>query len=234
VEEKIKPGPDVGRKFSNDGRALPFSGNTIICHLPKNGSQSAAFRTMSDIHSDLSRRSFAKRLSLIPADSFHMTIFGGACDKVRRTGAWPSDVPLDALMSVCNDHFGAALRSFALDCELPIRMRACPNKPGAPGGTIQIKLVPVNGVEATKIARFRDRVAEALKIRAANHATYAFHVTLAYIIECLTPEELNDFTSAYSSWQQQLDKQSPIIELGAPEFCLFSNMLAYETLFHMG
>ena len=225
---------DVGRKFTPDGRIRAFAGNTVICHLPQQGPGSRAFDGFLDVYRDLATRRFAQKMALLPTSSYHMTIFSGANDQNRQPGAWPAAVPLDAPMGACDRWIAERLRGFPLKTGLPIRMKVSDAAPQPAAGSIQIRLEPADAGEERKLRGLRDRLAEALTIRAVDHHAYKFHVSLAYLIQWLTPEEEANYVEAYSAWLDLLREAAPIIELGAPEFCTFRDMFAFKTEFRLG
>lgn len=225
--------PDVGRKFSPDGRVLPFAGNTIICHVPQQGSGSETFDALLDIYRQLPGHAFGRKVTALPPSSYHMTIFGGANDGDRKPGLWPADLPLDLPMAECDRILGERLQAFQLDCALPLRMRVNLDEPAASERPLTIRLLPVDAEEQRKLSRLRDRLADLLRIRAPGHDTYRFHITLGYLTRWLTPAEDADYRLALKAWREGLAKQHPVIELGAPEYCLLTDMFAFKRQFYL-
>lgn len=234
AQDAANPPPDVGRKFHPDGRVMPFAGNTVICHLPQQGPNAGPFEALLDVYRDLSARGFARKMALLPPSSYHMTVFGGANDKNRQPGLWPAEVPLNAPMADCDRWVGDQLRRIKLDAEPRFRMRVSKAEAPRPRGPIQIQLEAADRAEALKLRDLRERLAQALTIRAPDHDHYKFHVTLAYLVQWLTPEEEADYVAAQSDWRRRVRETNPIIELGAPEYCTFEDMFAFKTQFHLG
>jgi hypothetical protein len=227
------PPPDVGRKFDSRGRVLPFPGNTLLCHLPQQGSGSEAFGALLDVYRRLRYYGFAERLAPVPPSSYHMTLFSIATDSGRRSGSWPGGLAKDVPLERCHRHVDAILRKFPLDTALPLRMRVEEGAPAAPRGPIQIPLVPADAAEEAKMRRLRDRLAIALRLRTADHDDYRFHITLAYLIEWFTPDQEAELATVFGQWTDQLRAAAPIIELGAPEFCTFDDMFAFHRRFYL-
>lgn len=225
--------PDVGRKFSPDGRILPFPGDTIICHVPQQGPGSQMFDALLDIYRRLPEQAFFHKLTLLPPSSYHMTVFGGADDADRKPGLWPSDLPLDMPMAECDRILGERLSKFELDCALPLRMRVDFRDPPPQERPLNIRLVPYDAAEDAKIRRLRDRLAEVTKIRAPGHEAYRFHVTLAYLIRWLTPAEQAAYRKALLAWREEVDRRCPVIEFGAPEYCILPDMFAFKRQFFL-
>jgi len=74
----------------------------------------------------------------------------------------------------------------------------------------------------------RDRFADVLKIRAPDHDRYAFHISIAYLIDWLTDQEQADHAAARRRWRSELERKIPVLELGAPEYCTFDDMFAFR------
>ncbi|TWB29799.1 DUF1868 domain-containing protein [Nitrospirillum bahiense] len=224
---------DVGRKFWPDGRVKPFPGNTIVCHLPQQGENAEAFGTLLDIYREAPAHAFSHKITLLPPSSYHMTVFGGANDAERKPGLWPATIPLDAPIEECDRLLGDRLRAFTLDCALPLRMMVDPAEPGANEGPLTMRLLPADAAEDRKLRRLRDRLSACLEIRAPDHDRYHFHITLAYQIDWLTVQEDQDYRSALRAWKTRLRQASPLILLGAPEYCVMTDMFAFNRQFFL-
>lgn len=226
--------PDVGRKFSADGRVLPFEGNTIICHLPQQGSGSEAFDALLDIYRALPGGSWARKMTALPPSSYHMTIFGGANDKARRYPLWPAGLPLDMPMTECDRILGERLRAFRLGDEAsPYRMRVNPEAPSAGETPLTVRLLPADAGTEARLRRLRDRLAEATGIREPDHDRYRFHITLGYQFAALTPEEDAAWRGSLAVWKTMIAKRAPVILLGNPEYCLLKDMFAFKRQFYL-
>jgi hypothetical protein len=229
-----KPGThphDVGRKFFVGGRVRPFAGNTIIAHLPQQGLGFRTFDSILDIYRDLPACGFGRKVTALPTSSYHMTVFGGANDQQRDRGPWPSDLPHDLPIEVCNRLLAERLAEFRLGCEPVFRMTVDETVPAATASPITLHLRPLDDGEAAKLRLLRDRLAEALKIRSADHDTYRFHITMAYQIDWFTRSETAEYRAALGKWRAAVKRSAPVIALGAPEYCVFNDMFAFERLF---
>jgi hypothetical protein len=52
-----------------------------------------------------------------------MTLYPGVNDQGRDITGWPSDIPKDASIEECTRIVGERMRSFHLECQLPLRMK---------------------------------------------------------------------------------------------------------------
>ncbi|WP_343611035.1 DUF1868 domain-containing protein [Novosphingobium sp.] len=226
--------PDVGRKFTRDGLVMPFAGNTIICHLPQQGPDSAPFDTLLDIYRALPAEPWARKVAVLPPSSYHMTIIGGANQKERRRPLWPADLPLDLPMADCNRILGERLRAFRLGAEAgPYRMRVNPQEPAANERPLTLRLLPFDTAEETRLRRLRDRLATLLAIEDNDHDHYGFHITLAYQFANLTRDEDTAWRAALRRWKAAIIARAPVITLGPPEYCLLEDMFAFKRQFYL-
>ncbi|MBP6546638.1 MAG: DUF1868 domain-containing protein [Phenylobacterium sp.] len=204
-------------KFHRDGRAKPFAGNTVICHLPPDGWLA---RGLAGIRAEAAVASFAAKLALLPVASYHMIVFGGAEDDHRTPDLWPNRVPLDAPMAVCDEIVGDRLKD--VSCAPPYRLRIDLEKPIQP---FRFELTPVDANEERRLRDLRDRLSAAMGVRKPGHESYGFHTQVGYLLEPFRADELAGFDAAFETWRGWLAGQ--VLELGAPDYCTFDDMLAF-------
>lgn len=221
--EPTTTGP--GRKFSADGRVQRFPGNTILCHLNQPGRQ---YDAQKGVVATLREQTGDENIAWLPPSSYHMTVFDGS-NVLRRD--WPKDLNSEASLQECSDFIAGRLRKFDLGFDPPIRMVADENSP-APAMT-GIPLRPVDAAENGRLRNLRDRLAVALGIRRENHESYAFHTTFGYYTKRFSPEAEASYRRNYIRAIQELRRLQPVIELGAPEFCLFEDMASFQTQFFL-
>lgn len=219
---------DVGRKFESDGRVRPFAGSTIICHLPQQGAGYQAFDRLLDIYRDLPGLAFARKVTALPTSSYHMTVFSGPTDQGRNAGNWPSTVPLDAAMADCDAELHRRLEAFRTRLSAPIKMVVDDSRSTKTISPITVPLRPADESEAGKLRRLRDRLARTLDFRSADHDAYHYHITIGYQIELFTAAERAEYESAMARWISSFKRDGLLFEFGAPEYCVFRDMFAFE------
>lgn len=225
---------EAGRKFSLAGRVLPFAGNTIICHVPQQGEHSEAFDALLDIFRAMPGESWMRKVAALPPSSYHMTVFGGADDKDRRYPLWPADMPLDLPMATCNEILARRLRAFRLGPDVPpYRMRVDTGDPSSAEAPLTIRLKSADQDTEGRLRRLRDRLSVATGIRDPGHDRFHFHVTLGYQVAELSTQEAEDFRTTLTRWKSDIAARAPVIELGAPEFCLLADMFAFKRQFYL-
>jgi hypothetical protein len=223
--------PDGGHKFYANGMVRPFAGNTIICHLPQQGPESTYFNALLDIYREAPKFGFTHKAAMLPPSSYHMTVFGGADDLGRGPGQWPEDVPRDLPIAECNRLMAERLKSFNLETALPIRMRIDTSDPAPDANTLKMRLLPLDSAENAKIRKLRSRLSDCLKIKSSSD--YGFHSTLGYWVTNLSPSEQRECHDTLKSWQDRVAALCPVINLGAPEYCTFRDMFAFNRLFYL-
>ena len=209
-------------KFNNDGTPAYWPGNTIICHIDR---RSATFAALLDIHAALMRSGLTHRLAVLPPASYHMTVFEGIAF-AQRNNYYPSDLPLDASEEACNQAMLEKLRAFDLGSKLPFRMR--PLTLAEQTNASAIWLAPSDAQEERKLRGLRDRLADTLKMKAPNHDSYRFHITLNYLIEKMDQAETARFAALRRTLLADFIARSPVVELRHPEFTFFDDMFAFR------
>ena len=218
----------IGHKFEPDGRVLPFPGNTVICHLSPDSALHHALLTLYD---ELKSREFASLYVLLPPTSWHMTVFEGVSDQIRKHSSWPGDLSLDAPLNSCTALVEQKLADFDLRSEPPFRMAVDGFEPLEDG--IALKVVPATPAEESRLRHLRDRLSKVLQIRHPGHDTYSFHVSLSYMLRRLD-QRPEDYEKIWAFLQEYRSKLPDVFELGAPEFCIFDDMFAFRRQFFLG
>lgn len=224
-----------GGKFFADGRVRPFPGNTIICHLPQQGQENGAFKALLDIYRSAPGLGFLRNTTLLPPSSYHMTVFEGATENSRnKPGKWPADLSPAASMAECGQYLANQLKGFRLGFDLPIRMRVDMDAPIPNGGALTIPLKSIDDEEEQKVRYLRARLSAATGILTPSPDTYKFHISLAYWITHPSMDEEADYSATHLKWREAIQKTVPVINLGAPEYCLFEDMFAFDRQFYIG
>lgn len=218
----------VPSKFAPDGAVQAFPGNTIICHLSPSDPLYVSMQELSD---KLAASKFASLITLLPATSFHMTVFEGVCDQVRKPAYWPSDLPLEAPLEKCNSKLEQALGAFDLGDEHapPYKITVRGFDPLEIG--IGVRLDGRTPAEAERLRSLRNKLADKLNIRHPIHDEYGFHLSVAYLLRHLTHQQNQELEGLLLRHFEEMSKS---FELAAPEFCAFENMFAFKRGFFLG
>lgn len=213
-------------KFDKDGNVQPFPGNTIVCHLSQT---SELYASLLELYEKLRTSPHSHLYTLLPPPSWHMTAFEGVCDHVRKPGYWPSDLPLDAPLADCTAHFAEKLSTFDLQCNPPYRMCVRGLDPLEVG--IGLHLEFRDAEQEARFRALRDRISETLGLRHPGHESYGLHLSLAYLLRFPTADQKAEILKLVLD---HFESSTVDFELGAPEFCTFENMFAFERFFYLG
>lgn len=217
-----------GKKFGTAGEVQFFPGNTIICHLPP---ASTTHTEVTNAWQQLQDLTGKANITWLPPTSYHVTIFEGVVDALRRPGNWPHGLPLDAPLEECHRYLADRLRQFDLGITLPLRF-VIDDTPRQKIRTA-IPLKCIDDAEARKLSDLRNRLSEATGIRQANHDNYEFHSTGGYYVKQFSNCEASTYQKNFQVMVSKLKKNLPVIELGKPEFTLFSDMSHFERQFYL-
>lgn len=224
----------VGSKFYPNGKVKSYPGNTIVCHLPQQGGDSAFFNGLLEIYRNAPDFSFFRKATLLPPSSYHMTVFEGVTEASRnKPDQWPWEVQTTASLDDCSKVLSERLSRFRMESDMPLRMQVDMDAPVPKGSAIVIPLKAIDQAEENRLRDLRRRLSAATGIRIREPDTYAFHTSLAYWIKPLTADEEALYEKTHSAWRVALYKVSPVISLGPPEFCLFQDMFAFERQFFL-
>ena len=76
----------------------------------------------------------------------------------------------------------------------------------------------------------RDDLSNLLGIKFKNHLSYTFHITLAYLLEPLTTQEVNKLQDLENKLNIKFKKEIPIIDLSKPALCIFNDMYKFKDI----
>lgn len=203
--------PGEGGKFATDGTVQHWAGNTFIRHVVP---ESAAHDAIRALQEEIKMSRFARFYTFLPPASVHMTILGGMSPGFEPRGPRRDTVSAELLERI---------KGLALPVSRQVRMADlyCGHSltitgPGSEGdGSLRAE---------------RDTLRDATGIHPEDYDVYVFHITLAYLMEWLTPETARavidfsaDLTARHASALHE-------ITLGPVEFCNFETMHHFEPL----
>ncbi|KAJ9136547.1 DUF1868-domain-containing protein [Pleurostoma richardsiae] len=217
----------VPSKFDPDGNIQDFPGNTILAHLSPS---SPLYASMLSLYKKLQESPLSHLYALLPPPSWHMTVFEGVCDQVRKPGFWPADLPADAPLGDCTALFTQKLAAFDVGDDGPPYLMKVVGFSTLEVG-IGVHVEPRTAEEGRRLQRLRDRLAGTLKIRHPQHDTYELHLSVAYLLRHLDGAQ----EGALMTLLLEHFREMPLeFELGAPEFCTFDDMAAFKRVLYLG
>lgn len=213
-----------GGKFTPVGAALPFPGNTVICHVLRH---TRAWAALGEMQSELRDGPHAHHFTFLPPESFHMTIFGCVSGPRGEGRPWPRDLPETAALDTVTETLLSRLRRVEIDC--PIRAR-----PVGLFGGYSVTMQGLDDRHETALRRIRRRMRDATDIHEPNFEGYVFHITLAYLVSWLEATEAREVVALsdrlFSRFATDIDE----VPLGPVEFCKFETMHSFELVERLG
>jgi hypothetical protein len=207
------------KKFLPDGRVLPWAGNTFICHVPR---PSPVFDAICAIQDALKASALAPAYTFLPPASFHMTVFQG----VSPTLTGFEELPTGADPSMDRDAVTGHMKAQTDGLDLPRQFTMRLHEVYAGLG---LTLTAADDPTDTALRTTRETLRAATGItHAANFETYTFHVTLAYLLKWLTPEDARAMQTLCADLTAQHAPALAQIPLGPLEFCTFDDMHHFE------
>jgi hypothetical protein len=208
----------VGYKFYEDGSVHPFAGNTVICFAAPT---SHAYQQAEWVQSEFRKLPIASKFVLLPPSSFHMTVCELVNDVYRHPNKFPVNLPLDTPLEEVDQFFIERIPS--LPTPSNFRMRCT----GVEGGGLSIRLAPADNETHEAIWAYRRAVVDATGLHLPDFDTYRFHMTLAYQIIELEPEEALIETQFLETMSAHLRENFGIFDTGAPVLTFFDDMFAF-------
>lgn len=217
----VAPPRHLGTRYDVSGTFLTEPGNTVVCHLVQ-GSETE--RALADAQARYRVMPGAGKLAFTPTKSYHMTLFQGVIEGEGRRSYpyWPADVASDLPMPEMTRLMEARLDRLPSLSSFKVEVTAA-----VPTGLL------VNGVTAADrhtMAAWRNAFAEILGYRHADHDSYQFHITMAYVIDWIDDAALPGWKAMLDEVEADILRRAPVLELRAPAFCTFDNMNWFEEL----
>jgi hypothetical protein len=226
-DARTSPASEVGRKFNTDGTVRPFAGNTFIGHLPQQEEGFDTFNAVLSAYRDLPRHPVAGKLIALPPSSYHITAFVGVNDQDRSGGAWPAwasrDIPIAPITQTIKQ------RLQVLPFSAPFAFRAADPDTHPLGGSVGIPMQPIDDATKHRLAALRDTLAEITGLRRADHESYRFHLSIAYLREALRADERAELDQARRIWARSINAAGPVV-ISSVAFCSFEDMFAFREL----
>lgn len=216
-------------RFDKAGVAQPFPGNTVLLRVVAG---SRLHQNLQSLVTLLTSALPEDNIAWLPAASWHITLVGGVCEFLRDETRWPPGQSTQSLKE-CTSNFAELLACKGVELERrglvpPYAMRA----QGLQffGKAIGVTFTGSTDEEELRLKSLKDRIADSLGFRHPNHAEYAWHVSLAYLLEdsCANKEDI------LSALRPAIAASEEIYDFGPAEFCTFKDMVSYETVCTIG
>lgn len=213
------PPRHLGTRYTTAGVFLPEPGNTVVCHLVEG---SATQQALADARLVFQGMEDADKLAFTPVASYHMTLFQGILEGRREYPYWPRDLDGATSIAEMTAQFTQRLQGFAGGPAFQVAVTGM-----APTG---LRVEGITAADRQAMADWRDGFAEVLGYRHPDHASYEFHITMAYLIDWIDADALPAWHSMLADVEADIVQRAPVLELRAPAFCSFADMNWFEEL----
>jgi len=213
------PSRHLGTRYNSSGVFLPEAGNTVVCHLVEG---SATQQALADARLVFQARADADKLAFTPVESYHMTLFQGIIEGRREYPYWPRDLDGATAIGAMTEQFRRRLADFAGGPAFQVAVTAV-----VPTG---LRVEGITAADRQAMADWRDRFADLLGYRHPDHASYEFHITMAYLVDWIDEAALPGWLEMLHAVEADIVQRAPVLELRAPAFCSFADMNWFEEL----
>ena len=201
-------------KFDNDGNPLHWPGCTIICPIQQSSLVSSL---LSEVQENFKEIAPKKKYTFLPQSSFHMTLFDCCNVSTFKTSFWPNNIQeTENYLEVANI-LSDRLKNYQFPSPLTVKLNKF-------FGGFSTLLTPYSAKDEETLRSCRDDLSNFLGIKFENHFRYTFHITLAYLLEPLTLEEVSRLIDLEKKMNKKFKNEIPLIYLSKPEICVFKNM----------
>ena len=168
-------------KFDNDGNPLHWPGCTIICPIQENSLVSSLLAEVQENFKEIAPN---RKYTFLPQSSFHMTLFDCCNVSTYKTSYWPDSIQDTQNYLEIANILSDRLKNYQFPNSLAVRLNKF-------FGGFSTLLTPYSSKDEEILRNCRDDLSNLLGIKFENHLRYTFHITLAYILEPLTLEEVS-------------------------------------------
>ena len=207
-------------KFDNDGNPLHWPGCTIICPIQENSLVSSLLAEVQENFKEIAPN---RKYTFLPQSSFHMTLFDCCNVSTFKTSYWPDNIEDTQNYLEIANILSDRLKNYQFPNSLAVRLNKF-------FGGFSTLLTPYSSKDEEILRNCRDDLSNLLDIKFENHLRYTFHITLAYILEPLTLEEVSRLIDLEKKMDKKFKNEIPLINLPQPEICVFNDMYKFTNI----
>lgn len=212
----------VGQKFNEDGSVRAFPGNTCISKIVP---EMPIYTGLVQLQERLKELDVDGKYGFLPPSSFHMTVIEGVCDQFRRPENWSSKLPPDMPLADVTEFVLERYKKLTPPASMRMQVARTYFQ-----GLLLVILKPADTETAQALKSFRDQFAAETGIRFKNHDDYTFHISLAYRLIEMTPEEEQPFVDLQEEAARKLQAAYPTFELRKPSLTTFQSMFQFDDI----
>ncbi|MFV1528841.1 MULTISPECIES: DUF1868 domain-containing protein [unclassified Phaeobacter] len=210
--------PGLGGKFTPDGQALPFPGNTFICHIPRH---SRFFKALGAIQAGVKAHPLARYFAFLPPSSFHMTVFPGVCGSPLGYDGWPDGFSPEVKLAEITETFMARLNDVTGFERVTVKAVGLYHP-------CSILVNPAGPAHTAALWKMREKLQALTGLHRPDFLRYRFHVTLGYPLCWIPPNDAGRLVDAAADLFAKHFPGRADLTLGPVEFCQFKTMLNFD------
>lgn len=207
-------------KFYNDGNPLHWPGCTIICPIQESSLVSSLLAEVQENFKEIAPK---RKYTFLPQSSFHMTLFDCCNVSTFKTSYWPDNIQDTQNYLEIANILSDRLKNYQFPNPLAVKLNKF-------FGGFSTLLTPYTSKDEEILRNCRDDLSNLLGIKFENHLRYTFHITLAYILEPLTLEEVRRLIDLEKKMNKKFKNEIPLINLPQPEICVFNDMYKFTNI----
>lgn len=209
----------IGEKFHPDRSVRTFPGNTIICFVDPQ-QHAGIFQECVWAQEQLKAMQCQHKFGFLPPDSFHMTVFQLLVDQPRIAEHWSPFLPHTASLEEMDRFVIEKVANIPAPMGFRIRYKFI-RKPA----TIEVE--PADLETEHTLRRYRKRISEATGVQYPDHDSYKFHISFAYHLIKLTPEEEAERQAIFAKIDTRLQETFGVFETTSPQLVFFDDMFTF-------
>ena len=152
-----------------------------------------------------------------------MTLFDCCNVSTFKTSFWPKNIQeTENYLEVANI-LSDRLKKYQFPSPLTVKLNKF-------FGGFSTLLTPYSSKDEETLRSCRDDLSNLLGIKFENHLRYTFHITLAYLLEPLTLEEVSRLIDLEKKMNKKFKNEIPLIYLSQPEICIFNDMYKFTNI----
>jgi len=209
-------GPAVGTKFWPNGDVRFFPGNTIISMIDPASNEAHRLHNAIELIQD----ALGTEYTLLPPDSWHMTVFELLCDQVRDNPRWSRHLSTAMPLESTDRFFIEAASEIEAPTVLRMQYRCIKLWDG-----LSVSLDVADPDTSHALHAYRERLSEVTGVRFPDYDTYQFHITLGYEIRKASHDRQREISKALALAETAIGTDD--FMLPAPELRFFNDMTAF-------
>ncbi|MDF2650980.1 MAG: hypothetical protein K0Q73_6785 [Paenibacillus sp.] len=202
------------QKFNKDGTFRWFPGNTIVCDLSNDQNVLNEIHRIQERYRELP---FSSKFVYMPIESIHMTVMELLCYFHQEKSVWSSFLDIDAPLEETDAFFAEKLETVDMPRDFAMKVESV-------GFGHCIWLRPADQATAERLRDFRDKVAQVTGVKFPDHDSYEFHITYAYQLMHLTPEEETHLSEVLDQISSKVKEHLDTVNTGQVLYTVFKDM----------